>query len=276
MIRCLFMGLLGFVFLLPEPIAAAPYNFELSVSEPNFPILIGKTDVPDGTKLSFMIKKPWLPDGKERIARGIPACEDDCFPATDMKGGWVNAIVRRGQFTAGPFSFGGKRFTPNKYILEIYIAVDPRTATIEEIKSLADQRPIYKAEIEVTGALISPRQDYSQLRWRDGYLDSGRFIRADWRVFEADNGFVAALDVKSIVRIGLPNVYAVVYLVDGDLFARSNLRGFTFDCRGRYSVSRGSGYSPGSIASPLMFAPPRSVARQLSDLACEVAPPTKF
>ncbi len=101
------------------------------------------------------------------------------------------------------------------------------------------------------------------LRWRDGYIDNGRFIKANWRTIEADNGAVTAIDMKSIVHDAEGRgANVVAYVVESDFFDPSNLRGFTFDCDGRFSVLSAVGLSP------MVYAPPRSVAAQIGALAC--------
>src|ERR1700728_3185811 len=58
-----------------DPIGAvADSNFSISVSGGEFPIIVGTTKFPDGTVLLVYLKKPWLPDGAQRIAHGLPAC----------------------------------------------------------------------------------------------------------------------------------------------------------------------------------------------------------
>lgn len=105
--------------------------------------------------------------------------------------------------------------------------------------------------------------DLSKLQWRDGYIDGGRFVKAAWRIVEASNGSITALDMKSLVRDQFNgSVYVVAYLVEGDAFVPGNLRGFRFDCKGHYTVQNGI------TQSPPTYAPPRSVAAQLSNIAC--------
>jgi hypothetical protein len=127
----------------------------------------------------------------------------------------------------------------------------------------------------VTGTTTPPAPPVEQsiasgpLRWRDGYIDNGHFIKANWRTIEADNGAVAAVDMKSIVHdTNGHGAYAVAYIVGGDIFDPSNLRGFTFDCQGHFSVLLAAS---GGI-SPMTYGPPRSVAAQIGALACAGAP----
>ena len=131
----------------------------VSVSGGVFPVINGITNLRDGTQLFVIVKKPWLPDGAQRISRGVPACEDDCIPATDSRG-VMGAIVsvRDGGFVAGPFSFNGKPFKPGAYPLEISLSPDPKTATVEELQAMNDP-PIFASTIQVTpqgAALAAP------------------------------------------------------------------------------------------------------------------------
>jgi hypothetical protein len=85
-----------------------PPHFDVVAEGMNYPIVHGTTNLPDGTILLVDLKKPWLPDGQERIARGLPACEGDCISAEgpDRLIG-ATVVVKRGSFSAGPFSFKG-------------------------------------------------------------------------------------------------------------------------------------------------------------------------
>lgn len=107
---------------------------------------------------------------------------------------------------------------------------------------------------------------FGGLRWKDGYIDGGRFVKAEWRTIEADNGAVTAVDMKSLVRNDLNHsAYVVAYVVEGDFFDPGNLRGFQFDCQGHFTILSAAGMSP------LAYAPPRSVAAQIAALACAPA-----
>ena len=46
-------------------------KIETSVSEGARPIVTGTTNLPDRTHLSIWIKRPWLPNAKERLAVGL-------------------------------------------------------------------------------------------------------------------------------------------------------------------------------------------------------------
>ena len=72
--------------------SAGPH-FDVSVRGGLFPIISGTTDLPDGTVLFVNVRKPWLPDGAQRVARGIPACGDDCIPAEVGENHLIGATV---------------------------------------------------------------------------------------------------------------------------------------------------------------------------------------
>jgi TPR repeat protein len=108
---------------------------------------------------------------------------------------------------------------------------------------------------------------FGGLRWKDGYIDNGKFVRAIWQTIEADNGAVYALDLKSIVQManGLGATSGVtvgVYVVEGELFDPNGLRSFIFDCAGHFQIFSGAGFSP------MRYAPPRSIAAKIGILAC--------
>ena len=122
------------------------------------PIINGTTDLPDGTKLSIMIPKPWLPDAQQRLARGLSACADNiCGGASTGPDHRLGAIVdvKAGHFTAGPFSFEGKSFPPGTY--SVQIMGGPAAHGKDIYKGV-----LYAAEIEVTSALggaVGPPSD---------------------------------------------------------------------------------------------------------------------
>jgi RNA polymerase subunit RPABC4/transcription elongation factor Spt4 len=97
---------------------------EASISGGARPIVTGTTNLPNGTQLMIQLQKPWLPDGKERLAAGLPACGDDCFPLqTNSKlpdGVGFGVVVRNGHFSDGPFTDNkGAPLRPGKYVLEV-------------------------------------------------------------------------------------------------------------------------------------------------------------
>jgi hypothetical protein len=85
--------------------------------------------------LLVMVKKPWLPDGAQRLARGEPACERDCVAAMGPNGliGQI-VTVKNGHFAAGPFSFRGAPFVSGNYPVEISFSPDITTASPDELR----------------------------------------------------------------------------------------------------------------------------------------------
>jgi TPR repeat protein len=96
---------------------------DVSVSGGARPTVTGRTNLPDGTELYTWLKKPWLPNAKERLAVGLPACEDDCFPLqTSSKlpdGVGLGVVVKNGHFSDGPFTDKGAALQPGEYVLEV-------------------------------------------------------------------------------------------------------------------------------------------------------------
>jgi hypothetical protein len=99
--------------------ASPPFavTIEASVSGGARPLVTGKTNLPDGTQLSIHLNKPWRPDGKERLAAGLPACVGvDC--------NWLqtnsSVVVKNGQFSDGPFTDNGDPLSPGTYILDVW------------------------------------------------------------------------------------------------------------------------------------------------------------
>ena len=127
-------------------------HFTISVGGGLLPIIIGTTDLPDATELFVNVKKPWLPDGAQRVARGLPACGEDCIPAEAGADHLMGATVtvRNRSFTAGPFSFKGEPFKPGTYPIEISTSADPKTATLEQIRAMGTL--LYASTIQVMPA----------------------------------------------------------------------------------------------------------------------------
>jgi hypothetical protein len=135
------------------------YDFKIKVSGGANPSIYGTTNAPDGTKLYVELRKPLLPDADRRIAQGVPACGDiNCFPATGPDGQFgATAVVQKGQFSTGRFSFQGLSFRPGLYTLQLSLSVDARTAPLEDLKKIG--KPIFLSRIAVTAnedAFLSP------------------------------------------------------------------------------------------------------------------------
>ena len=79
---------------------------------------------------------------------------------------------------------------------------------------------------------------------------------------EAANGAIYQADMNSIKWSDTGNaVLMTVYIKEGEGFSPGNIRTFKFDCRGYFQVI-------GSSISAPQFAPPKSIAGQISALAC--------
>jgi hypothetical protein len=94
---------------------------EASISGGARPVVTGTTNLPDGTHLWIALNKPLLPDGEERLAAGLAACEDDCLPrAADGKRLSDDVVVKNGRFSDGPFTDKGAALSAGTYILDVY------------------------------------------------------------------------------------------------------------------------------------------------------------
>jgi hypothetical protein len=109
---------------LPSPAAPSqPFVVAIraSVSGGTRPIVTGTTNLPDGTHLYISLNQPFLPNGKERLAAGLSACGDDCFPLTVGPTRLMDTVVvKNGQFSDGPFTDNGAALRPGTYILDVW------------------------------------------------------------------------------------------------------------------------------------------------------------
>jgi hypothetical protein len=101
-------------------------TIETSVSEGARPIITGKTNLPDGTKLDLWLLKPWLPNARERAALNTFMCDPtlfasrDCTPLTASgKLPGDSVVVESGRFTYGPITDRGAPLSPGAYVLEV-------------------------------------------------------------------------------------------------------------------------------------------------------------
>jgi hypothetical protein len=139
-----------------EP-AARSYNMTLTATKGEFPTIIGRTDLPDGTQLLVSITKPRLPNARELLASGRPMCEDDCLPAAGPKGEvlGVATTALSGVFSAGPFSWAGKPFRKGTFEVEIFLVSMPG----EQLRNVQDyekQMDRMKKPVLTTSVVVSP------------------------------------------------------------------------------------------------------------------------
>ena len=83
-----------------------------------------------------------------------------------------------------------------------------------------------------------------------------------WQKVEADSGSVYRIDLGSIQRLAAGATTAV-YSDEGGAFNAMNLKRWYFDCRGHFQVMQDD-----LKLGPMVYAPPRSVAAQVSDFVC--------
>ena len=93
--------------------------------------------------------------------------------------------------------------------------------------------------------------------------------QSDWRTIEAADGSVFKIDQKSITHMTNGSAEMIVYAVEGDDYNPTNVKRLLFDCRGHYQNIDGGGMV-------MQYAPPRSVAGQLSAIACAGARDSRF
>ena len=85
--------------------------------------------------------------------------------------------------------------------------------------------------------------------------------KSNWQTLEALDGSIYKIDQKSISHMNNGTAELIVYAVEGDGYNPTNLKRLWFDCHGRYRDQTGG-------IGPTLYAPPRSVAGQLSAIAC--------
>lgn len=79
------------------PAPAPPLVVEMRITPSDGYTVQGVTNLPEGTRVSVLVKKHYLPDAAQRLAAGLPACGHDCFP---FQG---ETTVHNGSFVATPF-----------------------------------------------------------------------------------------------------------------------------------------------------------------------------
>jgi hypothetical protein len=190
------------------------------------------------------------------MARGLPACGDDCTPATSPNGTiGILAKVSNGSFVAGQFSFNGAAFKPGRYPLEISLAPDPRTATGKQLS--VNGTVVFAAAVQVPGDQQTYRQTGAP-RTADSSEPPG-----NWRKIKADNGAWAAIDTNSIEPWSNGGAYAIICVADdGGPCPMLKMTRVLFDCHGHYTdIDHGGAHLP---------APPLSLAGALAVVACEI------
>lgn len=93
--------------------------------------------------------------------------------------------------------------------------------------------------------------------------------KSNWKSFEAVDGSVYKIDMNSISHMHNGTAELIVYVVEGDEYDPRNVKRLWFDCRGRYRDQTNG-------ISATLYAPPRSMAGQLSGIACAGAKDTRF
>src|SRR5882672_2068261 len=101
-------------------------------------------------------------------------------------------------------------------------------------------------------------------------LPQGGNKQANWQSVEADNGAVYKIDMNSISHNNNGTADLVVYAVEGPGYNPANMRRLWFDCQGRYRDLSAPGIGP------TQYAPPRSIAGRLSEIACAGAKDLRF
>ena len=124
-----------------------------------------------------------------------------------------------------------------------YLAVIVAIALAVPAISLAGSRETATAEARAT---------FQELN--SGHLSPGR-----WKTIEADNGAVYQVDLKSIQRYNTGAVDVIVYAIENHAY---NPRRLFLDCQGRYRDDTMGG------AHDDRYAPPRSVAGRVAEVAC--------
>ncbi|WP_338821626.1 lysozyme inhibitor LprI family protein [Bradyrhizobium septentrionale] len=102
-------------------------RINVSLTDEPRPWVRGITNLPDGTNLQVWVRKAWRPDASRRLAAGLAACGDDCWPLMSPEDSTqtvasVNAKVVNGSFAAGPFVEDQSKNSPppsGRYILEV-------------------------------------------------------------------------------------------------------------------------------------------------------------
>ena len=98
--------------------------------------------------------------------------------------------------------------------------------------------------------------------------EQARTRTQDWHNLESDNGAVFRYDLNSVQHYNNGTARMLVYSVEGSDFMPQNLRNLWFDCNGHYKDETAG-------IGPTLYAPPRSVAGRLSEIACRATRDTR-
>lgn len=206
------------------------YHFQLTASPGPYPTIRGLTDLPDGAKVMVTVMKPHLPDGQQRMARGLPACEGMCGPAETRQKPYVDPVVRDGIFTAGPFSFGDQPVKPDTY--PVRITVVPQTISKERLDAM--NRPVYIGEIRMPGNdKLIPSSGIGNQEQVSGRRENWQSINIPPNL----NGTMYAYDKNSItftrdVRGAVSGAEMAVRVIRGDESILGKQALFSFLCDG--------------------------------------------
>jgi hypothetical protein len=230
------------------------FHFQLSASSGPYPTIRGLTDMPDGTKVLVTVMKPHLPDGQQRMARGLPACEEMCGPAEVRQKPYVDPVVRNGIFIAGPFSFADQPLKPDIYPVRITIVPEKITDACLD----AMNRPVYLGEIRIPGGSDQEQLPKKRENWQSINLPPNL------------EGTMYAYDKNSIaltrdVRGAISGAEMTVRVIGGDESILGKQVLFSFLCDGS-RLFRINHSNPISFESRLP-----TQEGQLANLACAAA-----
>jgi hypothetical protein len=237
------------------------YHFQFTVSAGPYPTIRGLTDMPDGTKLMVTVIKPHLPDGQERIARGLPACDGMCGPAKTRQEPYVAPVVKDGLFFAGPVSFSDQPFKADIYPVRVYVV--PQEITDASLDAM--NQPVYIGEIRMPGGDVGKPNGDKQSSFRDK--------RQNWQSVSLPpnlNGTMYAYDKNSISftkdsRGELTGAEMTVRVIRGDesLLDKQALFSFLCDGSGLFRINH-------SYPMPFQSELPTQEG-QLANIACGAA-----
>jgi hypothetical protein len=125
---------------------------------------------------------------------------------------------------------------------------------------------------DVTSAQMKTCIDAAQQVWASNQRKQQQQAQAAakaarWTTIEADNGAVFKVELNSITHFNNGSADMVVYAVQGDAYEPANLTRYIFDCHGHYMDTANMGTT--------LYAPPKSVAGQMANIACAGAKDTR-